>query len=123
MEHGYRGDRNVADKRNRQLALSSGLASVSAATIAKLTGRFPSSVTLLTLNIKGAVYVSSASQFAEGSMLTPASRCRDCSLANVWNNARLTSLRRDPPSIAAGSFPGSRRFFEEFWSRRSDLNR
>ena len=72
MAHGHRGNRNVADKRNRQLALSSALASVSQATTAKLTGRFPSSVTLLTLNVKGAVHVSCASQFAEASMLTRA---------------------------------------------------
>jgi hypothetical protein len=72
MPHGYRANRNVADKRNRQLALSSALASVGPAATAKLAGRFPSSVTLLTLNIKGAVHISCASQFAEASMLTPA---------------------------------------------------
>ena len=46
----------------------SGLAMVGPAAAAKLTGRLPSSVTLLTLKSSGAVQVSSASQLAVASM-------------------------------------------------------
>ena len=90
--------RNVAPRRNRQLAPPSGLAIVGPAASTKLTGRLPSNVTLLTLNRSGAVHASSVSQLPVASALTPTERPSPrLKLANGCRNVELTSSRSLAP--------------------------